>query len=224
MRRTSSRVTITVVTLLLGFLVVVQLRSQSTEAGLGNLSVQDLTVLVANLNTRNGQLATEIATLERQRAALAGTVDRGETTAGQVRTDLSRVEAWSGVLPVAGPGVTVVVAGPVTADAVTQLLNELRNAGAEAIAVGDVRVVAGVAVSGEPGAVQVGGVPIENPMVIRVIGQPETITGSLTRIGGPVAQLGARFPDVLVTVQPEERLELPASDRDLMPDLARPRL
>lgn len=224
MRRTSGRVAMTLVTLLLGFLVVVQLRSQSAEEGLGNLSVQDLTILVANLNTRNGQLSAEIAALDRQRASLAGAVDRGGTTAGQIRADLSRIQAWAGTLPVAGPGITVSVAGPVTPDAVGRLLNELRNAGAEAIAVGTVRVVTGVAVGGEDGAVRIGGIATENPITIHVVGQPETMTGSLTRIGGPIAQLGARFPEVLVTVTAEERLVLPATDRSLAPDLARPRL
>jgi len=224
MRKTSGRVAVTLVAVLLGFLVIVQLRSQSTQAGLGNLSVQDLTVLIANLNTRNGQLATEIAALERQRAALAGAVDRGETTAGQVRADLTRVQAWSGILPVTGPGITVVIAGPITANAVMQLVNELRNAGAEAMAIGDVRVVTGVAISGEADAITVGGSPVEHPLVIRVIGQPETMVGSMTRVGGPVAQLGARYPDVLVTVTAEQRLELPATERSLAPDLARPRL
>lgn len=224
MRRSSGRLAITAVTLLLGFLVVVQLRSQSAEEGLGNLSVQDLTILVANLNTRNGQLAAEISALDQQRASLAGAVDRGETTAGQIRADLNRIQAWSGTLPVAGPGLTVTVAGPVSPDAIAQLLNELRNAGAEAMAVGGVRLVTGVAVGGVDGAVTIGGLPLENPIEIHVVGQPETMTGSLTRIGGPIAQLGARFPDVLVTVIPEERLVLPATDRSLTPDLARPRL
>lgn len=224
MRRSSGRIAMTAVTLLLGFLVVVQLRSQSAEEGLGNLSVQDLTILVANLNTRNGQLAAEIAALDRQRASLAGAVDRGETTAGQIRADLNRIQAWSGTLPVTGPGITVTVAGPVTPDAIAQLLNELRNAGAEAMAVGGVRLVTGVAVGGVDGAVTIGGLPTANPIEIHVVGQPETMTGSLTRIGGPIAQLGARFPDVLVTVIPEERVVLPATDRSLTPDLARPRL
>lgn len=224
MRRASGRIAVTLVTLLLGFLVVVQLRVQSAEGGLGNLSTQDLTILIANLNTRNGQLAAEIAALERQRASLQSSVDRGETTAGQIRSDLSRVQAWAGLVAVAGPGISVTVAGPITANAVSQLLNELRNAGAEAIAVGEVRVVTGVVVSGAPGEVLVGGRPVASPLVIRVIGQPETMVGSLTRIGGPIAQIGARYPDVLITVSPQDRLELPATDRSLVPDLARPRL
>lgn len=224
MRRTSGRVAITLVTILLGFLVVVQLRSQSTENGLGNLSVQDLTILVANLNTRNGQLATEIETLERQRTSLAAAVDRGGTTVDQVRSDLARIRAWSGVLPVTGAGVTVTVAGPVSPDAVVLLVNELRNAGAEAIAINGVRLVMGVAISGAGDAILVGGTAVEGPLEIGVIGQPETMVGSLTRIGGPVAQLGARFPDVLMTVTEETSLDLPATERDLAPDLARPRL
>lgn len=224
MRRASGRLALTLVTLLLGFLVVVQLRSQSAEDGLGNLSVQDLTILVANLNTRNGQLATEIESLDQQRTALAAAVDRGGTTVDEVRNDLARIRAWSGVLPVTGSGVTVAVAGPVTPDAVMLLINELRNAGAEAISVNGVRIVTGVAISGEAGAIVVGGTPVAGPLDLAVIGQPETMVGSLTRIGGPVAQLGARFPDVLVTVTAETSIDLPATDRDLSPNLARPRL
>ena len=224
MHRTSGRLALTLVTVLLGFLVVVQLRSQSSGGGLGNLSVQDLTILVANLNTRNGQLASEIQALDQQRESLAAAVDRGGTTVDQVRNDLARIRAWSGVLPVAGPGVTVAVAGPVTPDALTLLVNELRNAGAEAISINGVRIVMGVAISGEADAIIVGGTPLAGPLDIAVIGQPETMLGSLTRIGGPVAQLGARFPNVLVTVTAETSLDLPATDRDLSPDLARPRL
>ena len=51
------------------------------------------------------------------------------------------MRAYAGLDPVAGPGVTISVRGPIDGTGVEELINELRNAGAEAIGVGDVRVV-----------------------------------------------------------------------------------
>ena len=64
MRRLSAQIALTAVAIALGLLVVLQIRSQAGASDLANRSAQDLTVLVANLNTRNDQLRTEIAALE----------------------------------------------------------------------------------------------------------------------------------------------------------------
>jgi uncharacterized protein YlxW (UPF0749 family) len=186
--------------------------------------VQELGELVANLTTRNNQLRDEIRALEAQRAAVARAVEGGDTSAVQIRADLNRIRGWSGALGVAGPGVRVVVEGPLPGDGVELLLNELRNAGAEALAIGTIRLVPGVVVSGPPGSLVAAGMPLGDPLEIVAIGQPETLGGSLTRAGGPIAQLAARRPDVVVTVSQEDRLDLPPSDRPLGPILGTPRL
>ncbi|MEW6224520.1 MAG: DUF881 domain-containing protein [Chloroflexota bacterium] len=224
MRRTSGRVAVSVVLLLLGFLVVVQLRSQAADPGLAAMSAQDLTVLVANLTTRNNQLREEIATLQGQRAATAAAVQRGDTSVGQIRSDLDRIRGWSGALPITGPGVRVLIEGPIPGDAVSQLINELRNAGADGIAIGGIRDVPGVVVTGPAGDLTVGGIPLRGDIELLAVGQPEALSGSLTRAGGPIAQLGARFPDVPISVLPDGKVVLPATDRDLAPVLGRPHL
>lgn len=224
MRRRSSMLTFTAVVLLLGFLVVVQLRSRAADDGLSGLSVQELGELVANLTTRNDQLREEIRVLDTQRAAVARAVEGGDTSAGQIRADLNRIRGWSGALGVAGPGVRILVEGSLPGDGVELLLNELRNAGAEALAVGPIRLVPGVVVTGPAGNLVATGVPLSDPVEILAVGQPETLGGSLTRAGGPIAQLGARFPQVVVTVNVEDRLDLPPTTRDLGPVLGTPRL
>jgi len=224
MRRARGRLALTAVLVLLGFLVVIQLRSQSADQGLNGLSVQELGELVANLTTRNDQLREEIATLQRQRDGVAAAVERGDTSAAQVTSDLNRVLAWSGALGVTGSGVRVTVDGNLPGDAVESLLNELRNAGAEAISIGAIRVVPGVVVTGPPGNLLVTGIPLASPLELRAVGQPDALAGSLTRVGGPIAQLGARYPDVTVSVSGADRLEIPATDRDLDPVLGKPRL
>ena len=224
MRRRDGRIAVTLVLALLGFLGYVQFTSQSASDGLAGLSVQDLGELVANLTTRNNQLRDEIGTLDRQREAVNGAVDRGDTSAVQIRSDLSRVLGWSGVLGITGTGVTVAVEGPLPGDAVQELINELRNAGAEAISIGTIRVVPGVVVTGPAGNLVVTGIPLADPLELIAIGNPESLSGSLTRAGGPIAQLAARYPGVAISVNTADRVSVPPTDRDLAPRLGRPRI
>ncbi len=224
MRKRSGRIAVAAVLFVLGFLVVVQLRSQAADEGLNGLSVQELTELVANLTTRNNQLREEIQALDLQHDSVAAAVERGDTSAVQVRADLNRVLGWSGAVGVTGAGVRVSVAGPLPGDALDQLLNELRNAGAEAIAIGGTRIVAGDVPNGPGGAVLVRNAPLADPIELVAVGQPQTLAGSLTRAGGPIAQLAARYPDVEITVSAEDLVVLPATERNLAPVLGRPRL
>jgi uncharacterized protein YlxW (UPF0749 family) len=84
--------------------------------------------------------------------------------------------------------------------------------------------VPGVVITGPAGDLTVSGVPISGDIELIAVGQPEALSGSLTRAGGPIAQLGARFPDVPISVLPDDSVVLPATDRDLMPTLGRPHL
>ena len=77
----------------------------------------------------------------RELATLSANQSRGDASVDEIRADLQRVRAYAGLDPVAGPGVTITVRGPIDGTGVEELFNELRNAGAEAIAIGDVRVV-----------------------------------------------------------------------------------
>ena len=224
MHRRRSQLAVTLVAFVLGLLVVAQLRSQQTAPALAGASSQDLTILVANLNTGNGQLRTEISALERELQQLRSDRARGETSLDQLRADLLRIRAFAGLEPVAGPGVSITVSGPMSGDAVEELVNELWNAGAEAIAVDGVRVVAGSVVAGPPGGLSIERTALGDPFEVRAIGAQQTLTGSLTRVGGIVAQLAATEELATVTVTPVDRILLPPTERDLSPRNGRPRL
>jgi uncharacterized protein YlxW (UPF0749 family) len=209
---------------LLGLLVVVQLRAQAGGTGLETLSAQDLSDLVANLNTRNDQLRTEVATTQAQLDALTAAQARGDTSLGQLQNDLARVKAWAGLLPVSGQGIQIDVAGPISSIAADDLLNELRNAGAEALGVAGVRVVPGSVIGGDPGGLSVEDTALSDPFEVDAIGNGPTLTGSLTRAGGIIAQVKATFPGVTITVTPVDLITLPATNRPLVPSDASPRL
>ena len=224
MRRRKSQVTIAAVTLLLGLLAVKQFQAQATGAAFAGLSSQDLTVLVANLNDRNDQLRGEITTLERELQTLGQNEQRGEASVDELRADLRRVRLYAGADPANGPGVSILVTGPVDGDGIEDLINELRNAGAEAMAIEDTRIVPGVVAVGPPGRAALGVVQLDDPFTIVAIGAPDKLTGSLTRSGGIIAQLAATQPEVGVEVTPLDHISVPATDRTLVPSHGHPRL
>jgi uncharacterized protein YlxW (UPF0749 family) len=224
MHRRRSQLSIAAVAFVLGLLVVVQLRSQAGAPGLAQLSSQDLTILVANLNDRNDQLRREGASLDRELSTLVQNRSRGDVSVDEITADLQRVRAYAGLDPVAGPGVTISINGPIDGAGVEELINELRNAGAEAIAAGGIRVVTGVVVVGARGEARVDDTKLGDGFELEAIGAPDKLTGSLTRSGGVIAQLAATQPEVVVTVTPVDRLELSATTRSLVPAHGRPRL
>ena len=224
MRRRRNQVTIAAVTFLLGVLVVIQLRTQASSAAFAGLSSQDLTVLVANLDDRNDQLRTEVATLERELGVLSQNTQRGDVSLDELRADLRRVRLYAGIDPAMGPGVTITLRGPIDGPGIEDLVNELRNAGAEAMAIDDVRLVPGVVAVGPAGGVTLGSRALDDGFTLSAIGAPDKLTGSLTRPGGIIAQLSATQPDVSVEVTPLDRIAVPATTRDLVPSHGHPRL
>ena len=224
MRRTSSQLSIAGVAVILGILLVLQLRSQTAGPGLDALSAQELTDLVGNLNTRNDLLRTERAQLQVEAQQLSAAEARGETSLGQLNTDLGRIEGWTGVRSVTGAGIRVTITGPVPGVVVEDLLNELRNGGAEALSVANVRLVAGSVVAGNAGAISVENTPLGNTFEVAAIGNSASLTGLLTRAGGMIAQLRATLPDVEVIVTPVERIDMPPTTRALTPSHGTPHL
>ena len=219
-----SQALVAAVAFILGILVVVQIRSQAGNNTLAAMSSQDLTFLVANLNTRNDQLRGEIATLQSQLAALESGGSIGATSVNEIRAEIGRIRAWAGLDPVGGRGIEITVSGPITASAVEDLVNELKNAGAEAIAVEDVRVVPGTVFGGGgEGGLSVDDTALDDPFTIQVIGTPDTLTGSLARAGGIIAQLAATDPDATIDVEEATEMVLPATTRNLVPSHGLPR-
>jgi uncharacterized protein YlxW (UPF0749 family) len=65
---------------------------------------------------------------------------------------------------------------------------------------------------------------LDDPFEVAAVGNAETLTGSLTRSGGIIAQLAATYPDAQLTVTPVGSLQLPATTRSLAPVNGRPKL
>lgn len=72
---------------------------------------------------------------------------------------------------------------------IIQVINELKNAGAEAISVNDQRIVGSTAIICDGNVVRINGEKIGAPYIIRGIGVPEYLESSLLRPEGYIARL-----------------------------------
>ena len=96
--------------------------------------------------------------------------------------------------------------GDLDAIALNDLLNELRNAGAEAMAVDQIRITArSVAVQG-PTALLVDGVPVGRRFTLRAIGSPEGLLSTIERPGGIIPQL-EQFIDASIVASQSDDLD-----------------
>lgn len=185
-RVSRGNVVVAALTLVLGIAMVAQVRSVASE-GLDDLRQSDLIRLLDDVTVRADSLEEEILQLEADRARLAGAQgDQAALQAAQERLDAYRVLA--GTAQVQGPGISMRVEDPegaLTSEQLMSLVQELRDAGAEAIQIGNVRVVASTwfGVS-DSGGLSVSGLAVVPPYRIIAIGDPHTLSGALAIPGG----------------------------------------
>ncbi len=203
------QISLTVVCLLFGIAVMMQLRTQSrlSQVPVGESST-DLAAIAADLYDSNTTLQKEVDKLLNQQ--IDNQRSNGANRNDEVRQEVQRLEAFNGTVPVTGPGIELSVDAALRPVDVQDLLNELRNAGAEAIAIGGQRVVFNTAIGGTPGHVTVNGVEIASPVVFDAIGAPDVLDRALDRKGGMLSYLRTSYPRAQVILAERDSLLLPA--------------
>lgn len=217
----SAQVSLFAVALLVGALLVGQLRSQARPTEISSLPAPELSELIETLSERNRELRTGLADLREtlRDYRLAGS--QGQSALEVTREDLRRITAFGGLAAVEGQGLVLEVDGALDAIALNDLVNELRNAAAEAIAVDEVRITnRSVAVQG-PTSLLVDGVAIGSSFTISAIGDPDGLLNAMERPGGIIAQL-EQFIQATIVARQSDSIRVPATQLDLAPLVAEP--
>lgn len=171
---------------LIGFAFVTQVRQTSAE-GLQNLREDELVRILDSVDQDATRLSQEINTLENTRDRLLNGNSSTEEARKAAQQRLDTLGILTGTMPATGPGIVLTVRDPdhkVNAPILLDTLQELRDAGAEAVQIGRVRVVANTYFTDVGGGVAVSGEPLTSPYVIRVIGDGETLAAALEIPGG----------------------------------------
>ena len=219
MRARAAQLSLFAVALLIGLLLVGQLRSQARPTEISSLSAQELSLLIETLSDRNRELRSGLADLRETVREYRLAESQGESALSVTREDLRRITAFAGLGAVRGQGVVLVVDGALDAIALNDLINELRNAGAEALAVDAIRITnRSIAVQG-PLALEIDGVEVGERFTLRAIGSPDGLQSAIERPGGIVAQL-EQFIQATIVVTPSSEITLPATAVPLAPSVA----
>jgi uncharacterized protein YlxW (UPF0749 family) len=212
------RLVVLVVASLVGFLLVGQLRtSQRVSRSLAKESEGDLARILSNLNTDTDNLRDQVGQLKLELFGLQTSTQRDQAAARTAQQQLQTLQILAGTVPATGPGVQVTINDPqasIRYDLMIDLVQELRDAGAEAIAVDNKRVGATTAFApGNAGVVLSGpGEPdalVQAPYRVSVIGNPDTLASALGIPGGALDTLQAQR-GVNVDVQRAAKVDVPA--------------
>ena len=205
--------------LVLGFAAAVQVRStQDEDTLLASARQEDLVTILDDLTSRSTRLRQEITTLTATRERLTTGSGRETAALAEARRRAQVLGVLAGTVPARGPGIHLTISDPdaeISADVLLDALEELRDAGAEAIEIAGpveetadgggsapaVRVVAATHFVDAPddGGVKVDGTLLRAPYRFSVIGDPATISAALAIPGGVIDNVEQRSGRATVT-------------------------
>jgi uncharacterized protein YlxW (UPF0749 family) len=183
-----------VLTLLLGFAIVVQVRAHSSGDALSGLREEDLIGILDNQDARADRLRQQINDLQNNLRQLRNSGNRSAAARRQAVEQSQALGILLGTLPAVGPGVSITItdpAGTLTGEDLLDVVEELRGAGAEAIQFGTVRVTTTTSFDGSGGTVGVDGAELTAPYRVLAIGDPKTLDTALNIPGGVAATVRA---------------------------------
>jgi len=221
MRSGRARLSLFAVAMVIGLLGVGQLRSQARPTVISSLSAQELSTLIETLTARNRELRSGLGDIGEQLREYRAAGTQGQSALGVSQEDLRRITAFAGLAAVEGQGIVMTVDGSLDAIALNDLVNELRNAGAEAIAVDEVRITASSVATEGPRSLQVDGVDVGKRFMLRAIGSPDGLVSAIERPGGIISQLKLVI-SATIAIQQVQSIQLPATARSLMPVVGKP--
>lgn len=176
----------------LGFAVAAQVRSNHKDTKFATARQDELVGILGDLSQRSDRLRSDIRDLDDTKVGLERDT-QGQAALVDARRRASTYGILAGTVPATGPGIELTVNDPqsrVRAASLLDTLEELRDAGAEVIQVGDVRVgVSTYFTDTSDGAVMADGHPLTRPYRFLAIGDPHTLATALNIPGGVMRTL-----------------------------------
>lgn len=212
MRSNAGIIAVTLVAMFLGVLAVTQIAAQDVYSRSLQLETPaSLTTLIANLSERNNAIKDEILDLRHRTVTARDAIATGQGSLTEAEHQLGQLRVFAGMSAVSGAGITVRVEGTFDERALSDLVNELRNAGAEAIAVNTARIGPRSWFGATPDrALTVDANSVRGPWLVRAIGSPEVMYVAMTRTGGIIGQFELIYKGTRIDVSKESALDLPA--------------
>lgn len=205
----------------LGLGLAIQVRSTSEDSSLRGARQEDLVRILGELDQRNDRLESEKSRLEGQKSELENSSDQAEEARKQTRERARQLGVLAGTVAAEGPGIRLTITdrvGAVEADRLLDAIQELRAAGAEALQINEVRVVAGTYFAEADSGVRIDGRKVSPPYRFEVIGRPQDLEPALNIPGGVVQTL--ENEQAGVSIERSEKIVVDALRSEERPDYA----
>lgn len=215
LRPSRGQLTVALILLLTALLIVMTLRSQAAQPSYANLRRTELIQLLDNLSAETRRLESDIRSLQTTRDELASGAEGADAARAEANRRLDELQIIAGTVPVHGSGVRITIEDPenkVSPELLLDALEELRDAGAEVIEIGDRIRVTNATWLGQDaeGRVIADDVVITAPITLDIIGDPATLEAGARFRGGLVSEIeGARVGGT-VSIEQRERVDIDA--------------
>lgn len=203
---------IALVCFILGIMLAVQFRTtQDIRSSVQYQRTEDLTQRLMQVEKERNTLENQVRDL---RQAAGGDIAASE---------LESIKMGAGLIPLQGTGVIVTMddtkptASPgsknpnlylIKDEDILKILNELRAAGAEAIAINNQRLIASSEVRTAGPFISINNMNFAAPFEIKAIGDPVTLENALKIRGGVIETL--QFWNIQVAVKQQDMVQIPA--------------
>lgn len=191
----ASSILIVVLCAMLGFGYAIQLNN--TTSTYETMSEDELTRLITETSTQVQNLQQRKAELSSQLKSLQEAANKQEEAKRIAKQNEDTSGLLSGRLPAVGEGVVIRVTRgtkeKVDASTMFQLLEELRNAGVEVMAINSVRVVTSTYVADAKGGLLCDGVLLKAPYTVKAIGDSQNLQNAVNIAGGVGSRLKVKF-------------------------------
>ncbi len=222
--RKRSGIVVGVIIAILAFTITVQWNQDDESEDFSGVRGVELAELLKSLDATNARLSEQIDTLRATRNELRDSTRNSEEAQKAAVERANALAILAGTVGAEGEGIEITItapAGAVTASVLLDAVQEMRDAGAEVIALNGVaRIVAQTWFLDDDAGVRVSGRVLKPPYVLEVIGDPDTLADAVTFRGGLADRVESRGGDV--TVERRRRIEVTAVADAPDPQYARP--
>ncbi|PFG33136.1 DUF881 domain-containing protein [Sanguibacter antarcticus] len=221
-RMSRAQVLAAVLCAVLGFALVVQLR-QTKQDEFANLRQSDLVRILDDVTRRSEDLDRELSSLLKTEFDLRSGTDSQRAALDLAAQDAATQGILSGRLPAQGPGVEITIAEGATKISAARMFNvleELRNAGAEVIEVNGIRMITSSYFGDAASGIVVDGIAVSAPYRWSVIGDPLTLQPAMEIPGGALPTI--RSYGGRTTIEQRELIEIKSVREPEEPEFATP--
>lgn len=192
-----------IATLMLGILVRWQSDNRQHIAQAQNPETQEVVAVeVARLTNANTDLRKQLSDITQREYELQQAIVDKQSASETYQKEQDKADLVTGSVPVTGPGIRLVINDSLTNAQITDVLNALKNIGAEALAINDHRITPWFSEWRTN---------LTAPYTVVALGSPPVLATSLTRRGGIIDQIELAAGALELTVDQFDKLTLPST-------------